>query len=92
MAEPPPPLPAPAPVVVKQLFDESTPVPRRSSPPSLRLSRPARPERPDLFRNWRFWTISGGLFVATVVVTILVTRPGPQPYAGNLSPNVISLP
>jgi hypothetical protein len=82
----PPPPSAPPPIVVNQLFDEPRLVARPSRP------RTSRPGRPVLYRDWRFWTISGGLFVATVVVTFLVTRPGPQPYAGNLPPNVVVFP
>lgn len=88
--EPPPP-PVPAPVAVKQLFDE----PGRASilrRPPAPPSRPARPARPQLHRDWRFWAISGSAFAASVIVTILVTRPGPQPYPGNLPPNIISFP
>jgi len=87
----PPPPPAPA-IVVKQLFDEPRLIAKPSPPPPPRASRGSRPPRPVLYRDWRFWTISGGLFAATVLVTFLVTRPGPQPYAGNLPPNVVVFP
>ena len=83
----------PASPLVKQIFDEP---PLIARPARVRPERPraerARPARAPLYRDWRFWTISGGLLVASVVVTILVTRPGPQPFEGNFDPKVISLP
>jgi hypothetical protein len=86
--ESPPPPSTGAPLPVKQLFDEPGPVSVLSRP----APAPLRPARSPLYRDWRFWAISGSLFAASVVVTILVTRPGPQPYPGNLPPNVISFP
>jgi hypothetical protein len=79
---------APAAIAVKQLFDEPALVTRPAPQP-----RPGRPARAPLYRDWRFWAISGGLFAATIAVTIAVTRPGPQPYRGNLlGGDVISFP
>ena len=43
---------------------------------------PARP----LYKHWLFWTLAGGFFLTTIVVTIVATRPGPQPYTGNAPP------
>jgi len=78
----------PAAIAVKQAFDEPSLVTRPAPQP-----RPGRPARAPLYRNWRFWAISGGLFAATIAVTIAVTRPGPQPYRGNLfGGDVISFP
>jgi len=78
----------PAAMAVKQAFDEPSLVTRPAPQP-----RPGRPARAPLYRNWRFWAISGGLFAATIAVTIAVTRPGPQPYRGNLfGGDVISIP
>ena len=86
-----PPPSVPAPPAVRQIFDEP---PLIATPARRERSRPQRlrPVRAPLYRDWRFWTISGGLFAATVVVTILVTRPGPQPFAGNFDPKVIFFP
>jgi hypothetical protein len=88
-ASPPPAVLAPP--AVRQVFDEPALIAT-----SARQARPrperARPARAPLYRDWRFWTISGGLFAAAVVTTILVTRPGPQPFEGNLEPKVITFP
>jgi len=93
-ASPSPPVPAPAPV--KQMFDEppliAEPAPPVRSRPERSRPQRARPARAPLYRDWRFWAISGSLLAASVVTTILVTRPGPQPFEGNFDPKVISLP
>jgi hypothetical protein len=54
--------------------------------------RPAGRGRPPVYKDPLFWVIAGGLFVATVVVTIVVTRPRPEPYTGNTSPYVFQFP
>jgi hypothetical protein len=91
-ASPPPPVPEAPPV--RQIFDEPALLATPARPARARPERPerARPARAPLYRDWRFWTISGGLFAAAVVTTILVTRPGPQPFEGNLEPKVITFP
>src|SRR5262245_48432280 len=48
--------------------------------------------RPPLYKQWVFWVISGGFFVSAVVVAVVTTRPGPQPYTGNVSPYIITSP
>jgi hypothetical protein len=50
--------------------------------------RPAKP----LYKRWGFWLVSGGLFATTVIVTILATRPKPEPYTGNVPPFTITFP
>ena len=49
-------------------------------------------QRPRLHKRWQFWVIAGGLFATAIVVTVAVTRPGPQPYTGNVNPYIISFP
>jgi hypothetical protein len=48
--------------------------------------------RPPLYKDWRFWVIAGGVFVATVIITIAETRPGPASYTGNAPPYYIGFP
>jgi len=52
------------------------------------VAAPAAKREPDrpLYKHWLFWTIAGGFFLTTIVVTIVATRPGPQPYTGNAPP------
>lgn len=57
------------------------------------VSTPERAtERGKLQSRWWFWAIAGGLFASAIVVTIVETRPGPQPYGGNTPPYTISFP
>jgi hypothetical protein len=51
-----------------------------------------RPPQQPLYKNVGFWVVSGGIFVATVVITIVMTRPGPEPYSGNTPPYYVGLP
>ena len=53
---------------------------------------PDRPRPKPLYKRWGFWVISGGLLTSTVIVTILATRPKPQPYIGNAPPFTVPLP
>jgi len=58
----------------------------RATPALVAAPAPRRePDRP-LYKHWLFWTIAGGFFLTTIVVTIVATRPGPQPYTGNAPP------
>jgi hypothetical protein len=56
------------------------------------VDAPRRPPAKPLYKNWAFWVISGGAFVAAVVVTIIATRPEPEPYTGNAPPFYVGLP
>ena len=49
-------------------------------------------QRPPLQKRWQFWVIAGGLFATSIAVTVAVTRPGPQPYTGNVMPYIITFP
>ena len=56
------------------------------------VDTPDRSARKPLYKNWGFWVVSGGIFVATIIVTIVATRPGPEPYVGNAPPYYVGLP
>jgi len=56
------------------------------------VDRPDRPARQPLYKSWGFWVVSGGIFVSTIILTIVATRPGPQPYVGNTPPYYVGLP
>jgi hypothetical protein len=87
--------PAPAPPATMQLpIIAKAPVDVRAGPALVAAPR-ARPEprpRSPLYKDWRFWVISGGLFAAAVIFTIAETRPGPEPYTGNAPPYFIGFP
>ena len=81
---PSPPVASPAtfqtPIIAKAPLDV------RATPALVAAPAPKRePDRP-LYKHWLFWTIAGGFFLSTIVVTIVATRPGPQPYTGNAPP------
>lgn len=99
-AAPPPPAalaPAPAapaptpataapPATIQAPIIARAPLDVRATPALVAASAAKRePDRP-LYKHWLFWTIAGGFFVTTIVVTIIATRPGPQPYTGNAPP------
>ena len=74
------PAPIQTPIIAKAPLDV------RATPALVAAPSPKRePDRP-LYKHWLFWTIAGGFFVTTIVVTIVATRPGPQPYTGNAPP------
>ena len=56
------------------------------------VGAPAAPAQKPLYKSWVFWLISGGLFTATVIATVLVSRPPPEPYTGNAPPFRVPLP
>jgi hypothetical protein len=56
-----------------------------------RLDPGGTPHRP-LHRRWGFWAVAGALVLGAVAITYAASRPGPEPYYGNLSPQVIVLP
>ncbi len=83
--------PAVPPAAVPQAVDE--PTTDRSATPSL-LAAPSAdrpPPRTPTYKRWQFWVIAGGAFATAIGVTIAVTRPGPQPYSGNVSPYLVSV-
>jgi hypothetical protein len=84
------PTPAPAPLIQPAIIAKAPIVVRPAPAP---VSTPARAtERGKLQSRWWFWAIAGGLFASAIVVTIVETRPGPQPYGGNTPPYTISFP
>jgi hypothetical protein len=81
---------AAAPVIQPAIIAKAPIVVRAAPAP---VSTPARAtERGTLQSRWWFWAIAGGLFASAIVVTIVETRPGPQPYGGNTPPYTISFP
>lgn len=85
-APPPPAAPSASPAMIQTPIIAKAPLDVRASPALVAAPAPKRePDRP-LYKHWLFWTIAGGFFLTTVVVTIVATRPGPQPYTGNAPP------
>jgi len=84
IAAPPPPR-APQPALLAK-----APIAVRGTP--ALVGAPAQPAQKQLYKNWVFWLISGGLFASTLIVTILVTRPPPEPYTGNVPPFRVPFP
>jgi hypothetical protein len=80
------PAPAAAPATIQAPIIARAPLDVRATP--ALVAAPAAKREPDrpLYKHWLFWTIAGGFFVTTIVVTIIATRPGPQPYTGNAPP------
>jgi hypothetical protein len=81
----PPPRRAPEPALLAK-----APLQVRGTP--VLVGAPAAPAQKPLYKSWVFWLISGGLFAATVIATVLVTRPPPEPYTGNAPPFRVPLP
>lgn len=80
--------PAAVPMIARPPLDVRTlPVPAVTAHAAEAAPAPAR--RP-LYKDWRFWTIAGSLFVATVATTYAVTRPEPPAYTGNFPPYSVS--
>ena len=87
----PTPAPAAPPAPIQPAIIAKAPIVVRAAPAPV--AAPARTsERGKLHGRWWFWAIAGGLFAATLVVTVVETRPGPQPYGGNTPPYTISFP
>jgi tetratricopeptide (TPR) repeat protein len=86
------PTPTPAPVV--------TPTPAPAPPPHLDaptpapeaalIATPAAPPPPStpVYERWWFWTGVGVVVVSAVVIGIVASSKGSQPYVGNLGPNL----
>jgi tetratricopeptide (TPR) repeat protein len=70
---PPPQLVAPTPAPEAALVAAPTPPPPRSSP---------------LYERWWFWTGVGVIVVSAVVIGVIASSKGPQPYVGTLGPNL----
>jgi tetratricopeptide (TPR) repeat protein len=68
----PPPLAAPAPEATL-IATPATPAPQPSSP---------------VYKRWWFWTGVGVIVVSAVVIGVVASSKGPQPYVGTLGPNI----
>jgi len=87
----PTPAPAAPPAPIQPAIIAKAPIVVRAAPAPI--AAPARTsERGKLQGRWWFWAIAGGLFASVVIVTVVETRPGPQPYGGNTPPYTISFP
>jgi hypothetical protein len=79
----PPPV---APIVAKAPIDVR-------ARPTLVASPVAHQEpRKPLHKQWAFWAIAGGFLAATIVVTLIATRPMPEAYRGNAPPYYMPFP
>ena len=70
----------------------AAPPPALEAPPPpdatpLLVTAPPAAQAP-IYERWWFWTGAGAVVVGAVVVVLLATSKGPQPYAGNLGPNL----
>jgi hypothetical protein len=81
---------APAPAIQPAIIAKA-PIVVRAAPAPV-AAPPRTSERGKLQSRWWFWAVAGGLFAAALVVTVVETRPGPQPYGGNTPPYTISFP
>jgi hypothetical protein len=80
------PAPAATPASVQTPIIAKAPLDVRATPALVAAPSPQREPGRPLYKHWLFWTIAGGFFLTTIVVTIVATRPGPQPYTGNAPP------
>ena len=80
------PAPAATPATIQTPIIAKAPLDVRATPALVAAPAPKREPRRPLYKHWLFWTIAGGFFLTTIVVTIVATRPGPQPYTGNAPP------
>ena len=79
------------PVPIQPAIIAKAPIVVRTTPAPLIAPVRAK-ERTDLRKAKWFWLIAGGMLVSAIVVTVVATRPGPQPYGGNTPPYVVSFP
>jgi tetratricopeptide (TPR) repeat protein len=85
------PTPPPAPI--------ATPTPAPVPPPRLEAPTPAPeasliatpappPTSSPIYKRWWFWTGVGVIVVSAVIIGVVASSKGPQPYVGNLGPNL----
>jgi len=89
---PPAAAPPPRPAPIQPAIIAKAPVDVRARPALVAAPTGQLEPRPPLHKRWGFWAIAGGAFAASVMVTIAVTRPKPEPYTGNAPPYYIALP
>ena len=82
----PTPAAAAPPAPIQTSIIAKAPLEVRATPALVAAPAPQREPARPLYKHWLFWTIAGGFFLTTIVVTIVATRPGPQPYTGNAPP------
>ncbi len=76
-------MPTPAPVPLPQL-EAPTPAPEAAL-----IAMPAPPPQSSPFyKRWWFWTGVGVIVVSAVVIGVVASSKGPQPYVGTLGPNL----
>jgi tetratricopeptide (TPR) repeat protein len=76
--------PAPAPLPPPQLEAPSP------APEVALVAAPAPPPPPPspFYKRWWFWTGVGVIVVSAVVIGVVASSKGPQPYAGTLGPDL----
>ena len=82
----PTPAPAATPAPIQTSIIAKAPLEVRATPTLVATPAAQREPARPLYKHWLFWTLAGGFFLTTIVVTIVATRPGPQPYTGNAPP------
>jgi tetratricopeptide (TPR) repeat protein len=76
--------PAPAPVPPPQLV-APTPAPEAAL---IAMPTPPPPQSSPIYKRWWFWTGVGVIVVSAVVIGVVASSKGPQPYVGTLGPNL----
>ena len=64
----------------------------RARPTLVASPRPAHEPPKPLHKQWAFWALAGGFFVAVVTAAIIATRPAPEAYRGNAPPYHVPFP
>jgi tetratricopeptide (TPR) repeat protein len=76
--------PTPAPVPPAQL-EAPTPAPEASL---IAMPPPPPPQSSPIYKRWWFWTGVGVIVVSAVVIGVVASSNGSQPYVGTLGPNL----
>jgi tetratricopeptide (TPR) repeat protein len=81
--------PPPAPVTAPTPVPAPPPQLEAPAPAATLIATPASPPPPaPLYERWWFWTGVGVIVVSAAVIGVVASSKGPQPYVGNLGPNI----
>jgi hypothetical protein len=83
--------PAPPPPVATTIIAKA-PVDVRARPTLVAAPAAHREPHKPLVKQPAFWVLAGGFLAATIVVTIIATRPAPEAYRGNAPPYYMPFP